>query len=202
MSDEEPAGGEPPALSARAVLLAGFTLELSLILVAAVLGWGTRGVPFPFRFQLDLEGLAWGLGATAPMGVLAIALTSPAADRIGWLRRINEVVTRLLGDAVRELSVLELLCLAAAAGLGEEVLFRGVLQQVAGAWGLWIASLVFGLLHALTPGYFLMTTGIGVYLGWVQVFSGNLLAPVIVHGAYDAIALCRFRQRLLVERER
>ena len=92
--------------------------------------------------------------------------------------------------------------LSAAAGIGEEVLFRGTLQTLFGiTWGLWVTSVIFGLVHAVTPAYFAMATVMGLYLGWVHIASDNLLAPILVHWLYDAVALYLLRKQWRQEAE-
>ena len=93
-----------------------------------------------------------------------------------------------------------MLLLAGAAGVGEEALFRGVLQPALGPYGLWISSLLFGVLHALTYTYFLLAALLGLYLGWLFERTDNLLVPVIVHALYDAVALWLLRKRFLEDR--
>ena len=80
------------------------------------------------------------------------------------------------------------------AGIGEELLFRGVLQVVLIGWlgltfGIILASVVFGLLHAVTPTYAVLATIIGIYFGWFAWASGNLLGPIVAHSVYDFAAL-------------
>ena len=90
------------------------------------------------------------------------------------------------------------------AGLGEEMLFRGLLQDGLAHWlgnsfglgeaaGLWLAvglaSTLFGLLHWISPFYALVAGLIGAYLGWWRVQSGNLLGPIVAHALYDFVAL-------------
>src|SRR5262249_41277497 len=79
---------------------------------------------------------------------------------------------------------------------GEEMLFRGVFQAVFSRWThphAWIAialaSILFGLLHAITITYALLATAMGVFLGWLWMLSDNLLTVVITHGLYDFLAL-------------
>ncbi len=88
--------------------------------------------------------------------------------------------------------------IAAAAGLGEELLFRGLLQHglagwLAPPWGVWIAllaaSLAFGCCHLLSTTYAVLAALIGLYLGLLLMFSGSLLAPALAHGLYDFVAL-------------
>ena len=90
--------------------------------------------------------------------------------------------------------MIDLALISALAGLGEELLFRGVLQTVlAGAVGLGLAvaltSIVFGLAHFISFTYAAYATVVGVYLGVLLIVFGNLLVPVVAHAAYDFLAL-------------
>jgi hypothetical protein len=83
---------------------------------------------------------------------------------------------------------------AALAGLGEEALFRGVIQTaMAGHMPVWTAialtAALFGVAHWLTPTYAVLAGLVGAYLGWTLAASGNLLVPIVAHGLYDLIAL-------------
>ena len=89
---------------------------------------------------------------------------------------------------------IDMVLIAALAGLGEEVFFRGVMQTaLAGSVGVWaavaLASVVFGLAHFLTLTYAVYATVIGVYLGALLIVSGNLLVPILAHAVYDLLAL-------------
>ena len=82
--------------------------------------------------------------------------------------------------------------ISAAAGVGEEILFRGVMTP----WiGMIAANIVFGLCHAANLPLFLFATGMGFYLSAVYALSGNLLAPILVHAIYDAAALRLYQRR-------
>ena len=79
------------------------------------------------------------------------------------------------------------------AGVGEEVLFRGAMQP---EWGLIATSLIFGLFHI--GGRLTMALGIwaactGALLGWLTIATGGLLAPIVAHITYDALALSYLR---------
>ena len=80
--------------------------------------------------------------------------------------------------------------LSCAAGIAEELFFRGMIQSFA---GLWWTALIFGLLHALTPAYFVIATAIGLYFGYLYEVTGNLLIPMVSHAAYDIFALYLLR---------
>jgi membrane protease YdiL (CAAX protease family) len=183
----------PPEMDAYTLFVVGFFFEIGLVLIAALVGWIFVSEPFPFELRYDLEALTWGVVATIPWAAAAVLLTSRFGRRVGFVGRIYEHLKHMLGRGIRDLRLEEIIILAAAAGIGEEVLFRGVLQGLA---GIWITSLVFGALHALTPAYFILATGIGLYLGFLQDHTGNLLVPITVHWLYDCVALVLLRKEL------
>ena len=85
--------------------------------------------------------------------------------------------------------------LAVAAGIGEEALFRGCLQDslvgVLGNQGaIFVAAAIFGVLHAVTPTYAVLATVAGLYFGWLFKMCGsNIAIPAFAHTLYDWIAL-------------
>ncbi|MGN6393189.1 MAG: lysostaphin resistance A-like protein [Gemmatimonadales bacterium] len=88
----------------------------------------------------------------------------------------------------------ELLLVAVCAGVGEEALFRGVVQAaLLGRVPSWAAvgltALLFGLAHALTATYAVLATLMGAYLGGLQLACDNLLVPILTHALYDLVAL-------------
>jgi len=66
--------------------------------------------------------------------------------------------------------------------LGEEMLFRGLLQPAIGI--VW-SSLIFGLLHVGPDRRYapwtLMAIGMGFAFGGLHYYTGNLLAPILAH---------------------
>lgn len=79
------------------------------------------------------------------------------------------------------------------AGVGEELLFRGVLQTwlisvVDPFWGIVLASMVFGLLHYLTKIYVVVTFAIGLLFGALFYYSNSLLLVMLAHTVYDICA--------------
>jgi hypothetical protein len=109
-----------------------------------------------------------------------------------------EVVERLVIPLFAACNWLDLAIIAVLAGLGEELLFRGLIQEVSavligGAVGRWSAcigtSVLFGLAHWITPTYAVLAALIGFYLGWLWLTSGNLLLPITAHALYDFVVL-------------
>lgn len=92
------------------------------------------------------------------------------------------------------------LWIAIAAGVGEELFFRGALQPIL---GIWVASVLFALVHIrayrwnqLSKRVLLQCISvfaIGVSLGLVAMYVG-LLAAITVHAAMDAVGLYAIRR--------
>jgi len=160
---------------------AAVLFEGGLIGVAAGLGWWF-GIDPLSRLAWEGRGVVWGLAATIPMiGFFLVANRFP----LGPLRKIKQFLLETLGPLLVACRWYDLLLVAAVAGIGEELLFRGVLHPWAGP--LW-SNVLFGLAHFITPIYALLAGLIGGYLGWLLDESGNILAPIIAHGLYDFVA--------------
>ncbi len=174
--------------------LAAAIFEGSLVAVAIALGW-LLGQPPLKTFHMGLYHAALGVAATLPpLALFGLCLKCPL--------RPFETISRILDEMVvplfRDCRFTELAIIAALAGIGEEMLFRGVIQaavaqQIGGPQGVWaglvVAALLFGLLHPVTPTYAVLAGSIGLYLGWLWLACGNLLVPIIAHGLYDFLAL-------------
>jgi uncharacterized protein len=133
----------------------------------------------------------YGLLATAPLALfLWLAIRRP----VGPLKSLMELTTGVVMPLFVGYTLAELALVACLAGLGEEMFFRGLVQEAiaehAGPWlGLAIASVVFGLLHALSITYAALATAIGLFLGAICLATGNLVAAIVAHAAYDFLAL-------------
>ena len=175
----------PHTVAATAALL-----ELVLAALGLVLG-AIAGVA-------PLSSLSWslrdiGLGALATLPLLAlfhVAWRSPAAI----LRKIRDELERFLPEMFAGTSAFGLAVVSLAAGVGEEVLFRGFAQawfatMLGSCSGLVMASLLFGAAHPITAGYVVIATLMGAYLGALWLASGNLLVPIVTHALYDLVVL-------------
>lgn len=178
----------------RSLVLLSLVFEGGLGVLAWVLGWWL-GFPPLETLRWTLQAAAWGTAAALPVLVLFIATERlpvwPFSD-------IARVVDELFVPLFRGCGLAHLAAIAALAGLGEEMLFRGFLQEGIGRWvggpsGTWVglaaASLLFGLAHPFTLSYVLLAGLIGLYLGWLWIATGNLLVPITAHAVYDFLAL-------------
>ena len=80
--------------------------------------------------------------------------------------------------------------IAISAGVGEEMLFRGVLQTSLGSWlgpgwGLGVSSVLFGLLIRSPFPTSSSWSGVGFYFGGAFLLTGNLLTVMVTHAVYD-----------------
>jgi membrane protease YdiL (CAAX protease family) len=175
----------------RAVVTLAIAVEGGLVVLAVLLGWLLDKRPFD-QFRWDILDALYGLAATLPMLLLFfVMLRWP----IGPLRRIKQFSEEVIRPLLAPCTVIDLLGISVLAGLGEEMLFRGVVQGYfavrIGPWpAVAIASFLFGLLHAITATYVVLATLLGVYLGWVYMLcDNNLLAVTLPHAVYDFVAL-------------
>lgn len=160
------------------------------MLVALALGAWLGAAPFA-ALHWSWRGLAWGIAATAPLLLgLWWCLRTPFPPVAHLVHLVEERLAPLFARS----TPLELLALSAMAGLGEEALFRGVIQTaLAGHVAPWLAvvltALLFGAAHWLTTSYAVLASVVGAYFGWLFFASGNLLVPIFSHALYDFVAL-------------
>jgi membrane protease YdiL (CAAX protease family) len=106
---------------------------------------------------------------------------------------MHEVEERLI-PLFEECSYFEIALICLLAGVGEEALFRGVIQSALAEWlspwwALFVASGLFGLGHLITPTYAALAVLLGIYVGGLFMLYDNLLTVVVVHVLYDGMAL-------------
>lgn len=178
----------------RSLLGPAIAFEGGLAVLALGLGW-LLGHPPLASARIDLESIGLGVVATLPM---LLGLWGCLRSRSAAFVEIRGLVEDVLLPLFAGSSLAAVALVAALAGLGEEMLFRGVLQPaiaglVAGPPGVWLgllgASLLFGLAHAVTRMYVVLAGLVGVYLGGLWLLTGNLVAPIVAHGLYDFVAI-------------
>ncbi|MGD0382544.1 MAG: CPBP family intramembrane glutamic endopeptidase [Thermoguttaceae bacterium] len=173
--------------------VAAALFEGALAVLAVSLGW-VLGRPPMATFRLSAIDLGWGIVATVPLlAVFWLCAKAPWRPFV----RIMQVLDETFIPLFRQCGMLELAVIAVLAGMGEEMLFRGIIQswvadKVGGPYGVGIglaaAAAIFGLLHGVTPTYALLAGVIGLYLGAIWLATGNLLVPIASHALYDFLA--------------
>ena len=154
------------------------------LLVSALLLVKWYEIPLEDQLYWSWRDCGWGLLGTLPMLVVLVFA--------GKLRRL---VGDLLGRTLSLCTWYDLVAVAALAGIGEELWFRGLATMwISGLANVWVAvivvNLLFAFLHALTPAYFVVAAAFGFYLSGLALWPGepNLLRPIITHSIYDFIA--------------
>lgn len=179
----------------------GVLAELGLAPLTFLFAWMLGGQPLEAWINdwrdplVAVTRVGIGLLATLPMLlVYAVLDRLPLAPLESIHKAVEDHLLRRLANA----DLAGIAALALAAGFAEEMLFRGWLQPriadlVGHPWGVWagigVASVAFGVCHWLNWAYALLATLIGVYLGWLAVFSNGILAPAVAHTSYDFIVL-------------
>jgi membrane protease YdiL (CAAX protease family) len=174
----------------RDAVATAVVVESLLGALALALGY-LFGIPAAATLRWDAGALLAGVAATAPM--LAVFVAFMIVD-LAPLRTIRDLLDRFVGMVFARATWLHVAVVSLAAGLGEELLFRGFLQgaleHVTGVVpALALASVAFGLAHAVTPTYVVIATAFGAYFGWLWLATGNLLTVVAAHAVYDFVAL-------------
>lgn len=183
-----------PSPDPRNVVVQAVIVEGGLAILAAGIGWFLSAPPL---WMVRLNGTGVLLGAAWAVPMVAggyLLLRFPPR----FFQPLVELMEGYVAPMFRGCTVAELAAICALAGLGEEMLFRGVIQRgladwIGGSTGLWVgllaSSVLFGAAHALTRWYAVLAGAMGFYLGWAWIASDNLLVPVLAHGLYDFVAL-------------
>ena len=160
-----------------------------LLVVAWLWSW-YAGIALEFGGRVS--GVVWGVITALALAMINLTLLRTRGNR--WpgdsLRRVCRVIVRPLFEHV---NAGQIVAVSVLAGTAEELLFRGVIQSLV---GLPAASVIFGAVHVGGRGfigYGLWAACIGVLFGWLMVEAGGLLAPIVAHAVYDALALAYVR---------
>jgi len=144
-----------------------------------------------------------------PLVTISIALLGPlltfgciqVITRLSqWAASETRKIFHALYPTVKNLSITQIVIIAIAAGVCEELLFRGAIQTslshtLGHSWALIIASLMFGLVHAMSVMYFLIATLIGLLLGAAYILTGDIIGIIFWHILYDIVALYIFARK-------
>src|SRR5271157_2840643 len=143
------------------------SFEASLVFLAVLLGWILGQSPLE---TLRVNPYSIRLGILAVLPLLGLLLL---CERVPWrpVQDVRRVLDDLIVPMFKSWSWSELAGLSLLAGLGEELLFRGVIQAAMVQWtgeflphspagamaGDWISlvcvAILFGLLHAVNAAY-------------------------------------------------
>ena len=119
----------------------------------------------------------------------------PLPNFLSFLKDIEEQSLLITEQFLVMNNLLDLLLMLGLIGfiaaLGEEILFRGVLQNLFKEWfrshhiSVWLTAFLFSVIHlqyhAVLPRFIL-----GAFIGYVYVYSGNLRSSILLHFFYNS----------------
>ncbi|MBK7978355.1 MAG: CPBP family intramembrane metalloprotease [Deltaproteobacteria bacterium] len=158
-------------------------LAIGFTLVQLLVAWSIDGVSpsadlrqalrWDWRIAIGTVA-ALGVGAIAGIGIAILIRRSPPFGTIA------ERVVPLADWA--SFRPVDYVLIAACAGLGEEVLFRGALQPVTGVI---IQAVLFGLLHWTCRAHVGIAVSAGLVFGFLAQVSGSVWPGVAAHFSVD-----------------
>jgi membrane protease YdiL (CAAX protease family) len=190
MEDDLLQGPENDKPGREVIIIFAVFFEAGLAPLSLVLGWLFGHLPLE-RFVWSMPDALLGIVATIPLVLMFLAMLRWP---IGPLARVKKFCDTEVVPLLDQSSWSEIALISLSAGVGEEMLFRGVLQTSIGSslgigWGLVLASVLFGLFHPISPTYMIIATILSIYLGAVMIAQQNLLTVMVIHALYDFAAL-------------
>src|SRR5688500_762935 len=179
----EAAAADPGSiyLNSAVILIMAGLIPFGWVMGTRVVSWaGTvryLGLQEPIK-RLGI-GAAWGFALLGMILVFA-TLLSFADDSLGTNSTENPQLEAMLDVITWPMAF----WIAFAASVGEEILFRGILQKWIGFWG---QAIVFGFAHASygTPLQIIVPFAIGLLFGWFVKRGQGILVPMAAHFVYD-----------------
>ncbi len=177
--------------------------------------------PLVAQFLLWKDSTTKTLQLTAPhlpvllLGMAAIVSVSPLIDLLStwnqglhlpesmkaveqWMinsEKAAEITTnQLLNTSNWGGFIMNILIIAIMAGIGEELLFRGILQKILINWtrnthlGILCAAIIFSAIHFQFFGFFPRMI-LGMVLGYLYVWSKSIWVPIIAHALNNALTV-------------
>ncbi len=127
-----------------------------------------------------------------------IKLPESFAGVEGWAEKMEDSA-RVLTEYLTEFNstgyfLLTIFFIAVVPGVGEELLFRGFLQNIFRKIfkndhaAIWVAAILFSAIHFQFYG-FVPRMLLGALFGYLYVWSGNLLIPIVAHFLNNSVSL-------------
>lgn len=155
--------------------------------------------PLAPQFKLDANDFLIGVIATLPLVAFLWWFSNTTLENLSSFRNAQ---IKFFSEIGFEFTPPRIAIMALAAGISEELLFRGVFQTWLDgffpvAFAILLTNILFGLLHMRTLLYAIIAGLVGAYLGAIYAFTDNLMTPIVVHSLYDAAAL-EYTRRAIV----
>lgn len=125
------------------------------------------------------------------VGLLVVLFSRVAQRQFDWARALSSEFQSMLGGFARR----DAFMMASMSALGEELLFRGVIQSSFPDpfFGVVLTAGIFAALHVGPSKTFLpwtvMAFVVGLMFGALALLTGDLLAPIVAHGVINFLNL-------------
>lgn len=189
-----PETGTETAPAGKASILSMMVFTASLAVITFALAYIAKidilSAIAPPRAIAILSDLLIGIAATLPLALLLFFFMRTTYRPLVEFRNAQIAYFANIGITFTWPVII---ALGLMAGIGEELLFRGVLQEWAGRHmpmiaAIIVTNIVFGLLHMRTVLYALIAGFVGIYMGVLYLATDDLLVPITTHALYDMIA--------------
>ncbi|MBS1953435.1 MAG: CPBP family intramembrane metalloprotease [Cyanobacteria bacterium SZAS-4] len=170
--------------------------EGGLLLLATLWCFNT-GVNLKDALKPDVIPVGIGIfagAATAFSGFVSLFLAGKS-DPKSKIYELRSLVYDHVAPLFAQLTVLDILLIAASTGFCEEIFFRGVLQS---ELGIVFAAVLFGMIHCaslIMLPYAIWTFLAGIFLGYLYVWTDSLWTPIFAHGINNLIVILYFKLR-------
>ncbi len=181
-------------LSRSDVMLLSILIEAGMGALALIIGWL---IAVPFHATIHLSPPNWvslALGVGFGVAAAAVALLVQRLP-LGFAKRLREKVDRIATEMLGECNVPDLIGISLLAGVGEELLFRGLIQQGLSQYGvstpvvIVLVAVLFGLLHSLSIAYVVAAAIASVGLSVLYLYTDDLVSVMVCHAVYDLVLL-------------
>lgn len=118
-----------------------------------------------------------------------------------WMKNMEDAAKGIIDKFMKVESVTGLLfnifMIAMLPALGEELMFRGVLQRIFTNWtknhhwGIWITAFLFSAMHLQFYG-FLPRMALGAMFGYLLVWTGTIWVPILAHFVNNTMGVLGF----------
>jgi membrane protease YdiL (CAAX protease family) len=130
-----------------------------------------------------------------------LSLPAGLSNIENWMRATEEAAAHITKLFLTPGSLVGLLfnifLIAVIPAIGEEFLFRGIIQRIFKEWtknnhlAVWISAILFSALHFQFYG-FIPRAILGAMFGYLFIISGNLWLPIIAHFINNAAAVVAY----------
>ncbi|MCQ6273844.1 CPBP family intramembrane metalloprotease [Bacillus sp. V3B] len=173
-------------ISDRELILSLYTTQILLLIISFFLGvflFDSYSTFFDLFHWQDINILLVGGMAGIAVVILDLVLMKILPAKYYDDGGLNERM-------FQKRSLFEIAMIAAVVSIGEEILFRGVIQT---HLGLILSSLIFAFVHyryLFNWFLFVNITGLSFFIGYIYLQTGNVLVTIFMHFLIDFLLGC------------